>query len=129
MLDFVAGIFPSCRRRSRFAVDRDDGPLAFEEMAEPEDRWLSVLEIMSGGYRDAAMAQLLAGGENAVSLIESRLPNSFRNVCNGFFDLTPLERSQPSSASICSSNDRCHRAHQAGGDDSHSMTNSPLRRA
>jgi hypothetical protein len=69
-LDFVAGIFPSCHRRSRVAIHRNDGPLAFEEMAEAKHRWASVLKIMSGGHRDAAMAQLLAGGKNAVLVID-----------------------------------------------------------
>ena len=36
-LDFVAGIFPSCHRRSRVAIHRNDGPLAFEEMTEAKN--------------------------------------------------------------------------------------------
>jgi hypothetical protein len=56
-------------RLSRF-VYWDDGPVGSQEMTEAENRWLSVLKIMSGGHRDAAMAQLLAGGENAVLVID-----------------------------------------------------------
>jgi hypothetical protein len=47
MLDFVAGIFPSCRRTSRFAIHRDDGPLAYsKEMSEAENASLLVLHVM-----------------------------------------------------------------------------------
>ena len=41
---------------SGFVIRRNDGALASQEMTEAENRGLSVLEIMSGGYSDPPMA-------------------------------------------------------------------------
>ena len=50
MFDFAAGIFPSCRRMIRFAVHRDDGPLALEQVSEAENRAMLVLNVMCGSH-------------------------------------------------------------------------------
>ena len=55
---------------SRLAIDRNDGPLAFEEMAEAKHRWASVFDVTPSGHPNAAMAQLLAGGDNAVLIVD-----------------------------------------------------------
>ena len=85
MLDFVAGIFPSWRRMSRFVIYRDDGPLAFLEMSEAENRAVPVLDVVARGHRDAAVTQLLAGGKQSVArmdlgaeLLSERVQRSFR---------------------------------------------------
>ena len=46
-VNFVAGTVLSCRRASRFAIHRDDGPLAFEQMAEAQNRAAPVLDVVA----------------------------------------------------------------------------------
>jgi hypothetical protein len=62
--------FRSCRRTSRFAIHRDNGPLAFEEMSEAENRTVFVFDVMRGGHANVGVAQLLLRGGEPVARID-----------------------------------------------------------
>ena len=70
MFDFAAGIFPSCRRMIRFAVHRDDGPLALEQVSEAENRAMLVLNVMCGSHANVGVAQLLLRSGEPVARID-----------------------------------------------------------
>ena len=55
---------------SRLAVDRNDGSLAFEQMAEAKDRSMFVLDVVSCGDGDIRVAQHFAGGCQSVARID-----------------------------------------------------------
>ena len=89
--------FPSWRRTSCFAVYRNDSPLALQQMPEPQDRSLFVLDVVRCGHHNVRVAQHLARGRQAVAGV-IWLSYSLRSAWSGVFERTPFERSHTISS-------------------------------